>query len=356
MTVSFNGAAVIANVVDALGREVVHMPGVVRVDELFGWTQLDSILSTHRLTPPRLRIVRERNLMSHAVTDRHVASGENVPVLRPADLYAELRRGATVILDGVEELDPNVSSFADRLSDAVGEAVQVNLFASFAAVPSFGAHHDEHDALVLQVSGEKQWTLGEPGRPSAAGEQDSAEQQLTMREGDALYFPQGTMHDPVAQNGPSLHLTFGFSRASLKDLMTWMADLEGWDMLDAGDAGPLTTAPSRMKPELLDDFKLHRRALHWRRPEVHLLAGVCGAIDPNTVISVRPPLIRPAPESCTLISNSRRFEISTKAARAITWIHDESTVTTHDLVEKFDEDVAREVLTTVVKSGLLLRR
>jgi ribosomal protein L16 Arg81 hydroxylase len=53
---------------------------------------------------------------------------------------------------------------------------------------------------------------------------EPAELDVTLRAGDALFFPRGWWHRPAGTGEPAMHLTFGIYRPSGLDLVRWLCD------------------------------------------------------------------------------------------------------------------------------------
>jgi hypothetical protein len=102
--------------------------------------------------------------------------------------------------------------------------VQINAYITPAGSQGFSAHYDVHDVFVLQVAGEKHWTVHEPvhvdplrNQPwtdrthavAAAARDKAPVIDEVLRPGDALYVPRGFLHSAKALGGVSAHLTVG---------------------------------------------------------------------------------------------------------------------------------------------------
>ena len=104
--------------------------------------------------------------------------------------------------------------------------VQVNLYQTPAGGQGLGSHLDDHDVLVLQLEGEKEWQISAPESASIStlsppAAESEGGQTAVLRAGDWLYLPRGVRHE--AHNSgpePSAHLTIGFHP------LTWGAILE----------------------------------------------------------------------------------------------------------------------------------
>jgi hypothetical protein len=227
--------AVEAFLVDHYGRRFFLQTGPAdRFERLFGWRDLNRILEDHRLEPPRLRLARDGVTVAEELYARRQASrrGFTYPVLEPVRLREQLRDGATLVLDGVDQLHPPVRELAAGLERELAERVQVNLYASFRERKGFGLHWDDHDVLVLQLAGRKRWRvygmtrryplhrdLAEPREPDGDPVWDGF-----LEAGALVHVPRGHWHDAMAGAEPSLHLTVGIIRQNGIDLLHWLAD------------------------------------------------------------------------------------------------------------------------------------
>ncbi|MFD7588338.1 cupin domain-containing protein [Kitasatospora sp. NPDC059811] len=220
-----------------LHRSHLVIPGdPADVAGLLSWDDLNSILSTHRLEPPRLRLSADgETLPAHryatATTNRRAATWHR---LQPADLHARLAEGASLVLDAIDEIHPPIRSAAEDLERFVGTPVQANAYASWTKREGFGTHWDDHDVVVVQLDGAKRWRLYGPTRTAPTWRDVEAPAEptgepiadLVLTAGDMLYLPRGWWHAVTADQGSeSLHLTFGLVSHTGADLLGWVVDL-----------------------------------------------------------------------------------------------------------------------------------
>lgn len=94
-------------------------------------------------------------------------------------------------------------------------------------------HNDDHDVIILQLDGRKEWTfLKNPvsGKatvwdfrdPTAAEHRES----IVASAGDVLYIPKGTWHNVISLNERSLHLTVSVVYPTIADFLMWCIDQE----------------------------------------------------------------------------------------------------------------------------------
>ncbi|MFJ9740113.1 cupin domain-containing protein [Streptomyces sp. NPDC101166] len=227
-----------------LHRHHRHVPGAIKVPtDLITWDDVNTILSTHRLEPPRFRLsVDGEMLPAHhytapVATRRHTVWQR----LHPVELHTCLTEGASLVIDAVDELHPPVGRAAMGLERWLRTGVQTNLYASWTPREGFGVHWDDHDVVVIQIDGSKRWKLYGPTR-TAPMYKDTDEpepppeepvEELVLRPGDLLYLPRGWWHSVAASEGEhSLHLTFGIQTTTGAQLLSWLADdLRRYDVL-----------------------------------------------------------------------------------------------------------------------------
>jgi hypothetical protein len=280
-----------------------------RFAELLPWPAVNAILRQHRPAFPRLRLARDGVVVPvEAYVDEVPARrGGTIPRLLPGPLAKQLRDGATLVVDAVEELSDPVGDLAARLEHDLREHVQVNAYASWGTTHGFDVHWDDHDVFVLQVAGRKRWRIHGPTRPFPMHRDVAAPARPagdpvaghTLVDGDVLYVPRGHWHDVSAVGEPALHLTFGFAPATGVDLAAWLADRLRADERFRRDLPRFAPAAERaalaatlaealgelLGPDTVDRFLADRDANAPARPWVGL------------PWSARPELLPPADEA-----------------------------------------------------------
>ena len=238
---------------DVLGRAPRRFTGQRgRFASLLRWTDLDRVLRQHRLDFPRLRLALDGEVVpAHSYTEMVQTRRTGlVPRVLSAPFAEQLRAGATLVLDSVNELVEQVGDLSAQLEHDLRERVQVNLYAGWGTTHGFDVHWDDHDAFIIQIAGRKRWRLHGitrrsplqrdvelPPRPEGEPVDD-----FLLEDGDVLYVPRGHWHDVSAVGEESLHLTIGFNPATGVDLVAWLADQVRADELFREDlprfAGP----------------------------------------------------------------------------------------------------------------------
>lgn len=215
-----------------LGRDVLHLRGDPdRLSGLFGWDAINDLLTAHRFDSSRVRIVRNSEMVPFPLFTEVIPRLNTESKARrvvPEVVARYLSENFTLVLYGVDESHEPMRTWTTALEQIVQVPVQVNAYISVGHEMGFRVHWDDHEVIVLQVSGSKRWALygqtlaapvthvADPPRPSHDAEPI---QVLTMHAGDFLHVPRGTWHGVTSLGGPTVHLTVGFRRPSVADLL-----------------------------------------------------------------------------------------------------------------------------------------
>ena len=181
-------------------------------------------MSRRGLRTPFLRVARDGKVVEASRFTRGGGAGAEIADQLADDRLAELfADGSTLVLQGLHRTWPPLIDLGGRLAAELGHPVQINAYVTPPQNKGFSAHFDVHDVFVLQVAGEKRWTIHEPVHPAplrdqewtryrAAVEQRAAGEpaiDAVLRPGDALYLPRGWLHSAEALGDVSVHLTVG---------------------------------------------------------------------------------------------------------------------------------------------------
>jgi len=134
-------------------------------------------------------------------------------------VLADMRGGATLLLDHLEQREPKLGLLCRLLGQQLGYRFQTNLYLTPPQGQGFRPHWDNHDVFILQVVGSKHWSVEKqrrrlPGRDETMREEEGRvvaadAYSLTLDQGDVIYIPRGFVHAAKCGAEPSLHITLG---------------------------------------------------------------------------------------------------------------------------------------------------
>ncbi len=243
-------------------------------DDLLTLDAVDELLSRRGLRTPFLRIAKDGVVASdNQFTGGGGAGAEIGDQVRDDKVAALFTSGHTVVLQGLHRTWPPLIDFA----------------------------YDVHDVFVLQVAGEKRWTIHAPvhedplrNEPwqqraeevAAAARDNPPVIDAVLRPGDALYVPRGFLHSAKALGGVSAHLTVGLHTLTryhlVEDLVAMAADRAGLRAplpfgIDPADPEQLAEHLDAVRAALADQLaaataedvarRLRRRTWTGNRPE-----------------------------------------------------------------------------------------
>jgi hypothetical protein len=148
-------------------------------------------------------------------------------MLSLADLTAELRNGATLIVRELQESSDAMRRLAAELEWTLRESVMVNASAAWRMTSGSAARWNDHDTFILQIAGREKWNVYADNRPYPIGPDGHEppgrpEWSGTVEEGDVLYIPRGWWHEAHSLEEPCLHLTVGVRNRTGLNYLEWL--------------------------------------------------------------------------------------------------------------------------------------
>jgi len=279
---------------NSFGREALYLPGPEkRFDGVFSWQRVTDLLNMSSLwSATTLKVVLDGRTVQpeeYCITGQN-RDGGTVAQPDPERVQALIRQGATISLNLVETMIPEIAAIAAGLQCWFDGETVCNIYCSWGGHQGFQSHFDVHDVFVLQIDGTKSWniydgsfeeTVNLEGYRSNsfpdsyhATARGRVESKITMTPGDVLYIPRGRYHDALASSEASLHMTFGIdfmsgfhflgaiADALLQDPFVWQP-LPRFDRPDAHRAHMKKLAEHvhayTLKPELARGIRAHQR-------------------------------------------------------------------------------------------------
>lgn len=197
-----------------------------RFEQVFSWADLSRILTWHPPPQPQLRIFQEGGMVD---LRRYIDGPVGNLRLNPGGLMALLAQGATMVMDGVQDVAPSVLDLTSSFEDALSCPCAANLYAGWRTQKGFNVHWDAHEVFALQLSGRKRWQVFAPTRIDPLTDDSDAAQPPTappiwdgiLSDGDVLYLPRGYWHVATPLEEPSLHMTWSAHTFTGIEFLQW---------------------------------------------------------------------------------------------------------------------------------------
>jgi ribosomal protein L16 Arg81 hydroxylase len=370
---------------DYWGQKFLHMPGEPgRFSSLFPWPILNQMLETHRFVPPRLRLVHEGKSVP---SDLFMKSGH----LRAPEMTGLLRDGATLIIDGVDEVYAPLKALSQHLSRKLQARINVNMYAGWRTTHGFDVHWDTHDVFILQVAGKKLWKVYQPTEKFPV--KTSVELGKTppdappiwdrlLNDGEVLYLPRGWWHVAIPCDEPTLHLTVGIHKPTGLDVVRWVnEDLQNDERLrmdiplladDATNASYVKAIQDSVReaferPDLLLRFKEQSSVTALNRPYFGLPFSVTSEVMPASEASVI--VLVPsqgldvrsrADGAVDVLFNGKQFTFAGPAMPLLGFLAEKLPASISAFYQRFanqfERETLRQFLTEMAKQGVVVIR
>ena len=219
-------------------KRFLHIPSACsseKMADLMNWPAINRILRENRLNAPRMRISKNGQIIPEGdyMLRRELRRGYGYWEIIEEKFYGFLRDGATLIIDSIDQLNQPLDDFCGQLEEIFQTSLQVNCYMSWGETRGFDTHWDDHDVMVVQVDGCKNWFVyGETRKYPMYTDIHSRENKAPesplwnqiIQQGDILFIPRGHWHHAIATGEPSLHLTFGFASITGLQAFDWLKE------------------------------------------------------------------------------------------------------------------------------------
>ncbi len=200
-----------------------------RFSTLISWAAINDILEHHWRETYRFRLARQGRDLDPAL---YADLGGFTPRVRAKDVTEELRRGATLSFDAIDEVHEPLTRLAESFEAFFRGGTKINIYAGWRSLHGLDLHRDNQEIFILQIDGRKRWLLygssidgvdrgdlNTTSEPPAGALLDEI-----LQPGDLLYIPRGCYHLAIPLNEPALHLTLGVKNPRGLDLLMWLVE------------------------------------------------------------------------------------------------------------------------------------
>lgn len=337
---------------------------ITAVEAALGWTgsgrlggdfargSLDPALAERILTPNSLLDLTMRRSLSNPqfrcfqggeelhpnayFTDEVSLRGQSVRMVDTHRLGTLLRQGATMVVDQVNTFDPTMEVTCRALQWWSRERVQVNAYLTTNDAAGFRLHWDDHDVLIVQLAGEKQWEVRSASRTAPlyrdADRNDEPSDEIvwagTMCAGDVMHIPRGYWHQATRNgngSGKSLHMTFGFAKRTGVNWLSWLADWSRAQEIFRLDLDRAGGTPDEVLAEAAAELVRQRGPADFlaaREQEAAVprhvpFLDIFGPLETVACITHFPPQITERGDTVEVVAASKKLTFTAKAAPAL---------------------------------------
>ncbi|MFN0159800.1 MAG: JmjC domain-containing protein [Burkholderiales bacterium] len=199
-------------------KNFVHAPGLIDRPAFFTFEHLKTHLNNPLLLPTYFSLYWQGKRIDCTPAVGHkVIQASEAPFLNKGILQEYLANGASMVLEGIDILEPQINAMCAAI-DQAGEAVLSNSVVFFSQAKggeAYRGHLDTSDVLVVHLAGAKKWRIHARQKPRWVdlNELDPAamgpvEAEIVMRAGDALYLRNYTPHQVATAHDYSMHMAF----------------------------------------------------------------------------------------------------------------------------------------------------
>lgn len=199
-------------------RDFVHGRGLIETPAFYTLENLKADLNSPLLMPNQFALYWQGKAVdcSVAVAHKFIKPGVDITFLNKGIIEDYLARGASLVLEGLDILNPAVNAMCAAI-DAASECVFSNavVFFSQRGGEAYRGHFDMQDVLAVQLAGEKRWRIHERQALRHVEQDDlppermgRLQAEITMRRGDVLFLKSGTPHQVQTSADYSLHMSF----------------------------------------------------------------------------------------------------------------------------------------------------
>ncbi len=193
-----------------------HFAGLLSIEKI------DQLLSSGEHYFPGIQLTQSSQPVSPL---EYAQSNDKINIRR---LIQRHHAGATIVISQADKHLSELAGFTRRMQGDFQLLCQTNVYLSPPGKQGFNPHYDSHDVFILQVSGSKTFNFYSGGidLPLSNHQFDSEKTsagELTesthLQAGDTLYIPRGVLHDAVAHDDTSLHITLGVYNITVLQLL-----------------------------------------------------------------------------------------------------------------------------------------
>ncbi|MBP5891991.1 JmjC domain-containing protein [Streptomyces scabiei] len=325
---------------EELGKDFVRgsLDDPALVSRIMTPNRLLDVAMRRSLNRPQFRCFQKGEEVHPAIyyTDSVSPRGQSISMVNMRSLGRLLGEGATVIMDQANVFDPTMEVACRALQWWSRERVQVNAYLTTNDASGFPLHWDDHDVVIVQLAGEKEWEVRATSRavpmyrdadPNSTPSDEIIWSGL-MRSGDVMHIPRGHWHQATrtgSGSGKSLHVTFGITKRTGASWLAWLADWcreheifrHDLDRRHGTGTDALTEAAAQLVSERppADFLDAYEQAPTLPRHVPFL--DILGPLDAVVCTTHFPPQIQEHGETVDIVASGKKLTLAAKALPAL---------------------------------------
>jgi hypothetical protein len=192
--------------------------------------------------------------------------------------------GYTLIIKDAALFSARLQRFCNYLQRDLMAFAQPNVYITPPAAQGFQVHHDTHDTLTAQISGEKTWRIYEPiialpleSQPFHSGTKVEGLKlldEVRLLPGDTLYIPRGFPHEAKTSQTMSLHCTFALAPVRVTDVLDLALRIAGDQDVELRHALPPAVLAQEDLATRLGEFFESRLAQTFETPRMQVAVDI----------------------------------------------------------------------------------
>jgi ribosomal protein L16 Arg81 hydroxylase len=368
-------------------KQFVHIHGNIdRVRTLFTWSSLNRILRQQQTRVHQIRLIKEgSNLAPERFTKWRFADDGPFLWIDLDSVVREIRMGATLVVDSIDECSTTLRKLADALEWKLSESIHANIYASFHTTRGLDTHWDNHGVFIVGLAGTKRWRVFEPTESSPCCFTPTADRPAgppfwegLLQPGDVMYIPRGWWHDATPLGEPVIHLTMGIGRNTGVELGKWLAarltdsDLMRADLPRFGTLAEQQRHATLLRQTIRDhlggvsladyfsdtDSSAPRRIVPTSLPWD--IAPPCGSLPNNARLQWMPPrkvTFEKQDNQIRFRSFGRKFACSSNGADLLEYLQDRRNVQFGQLIDAhpdLESEMIKEFIQALISFGILV--
>ncbi|WP_170063561.1 cupin domain-containing protein [Rathayibacter tritici] len=210
-------------------KPLLRVGAIAAPHELLTLGEIDDLLTSEAIRPPYFRMAKGGDQIRDGVFTQltRVQLSHMDDVVDPVKVIQAFQGGATITWNSMNHFNANLRQIATTLSRTLGcRSDVVSFLTPGGRVQGFAPHLDSTEVFVIQLYGQKKWSVWETiiPRPSAGYALDpqtlgEPTMEFVMNPGDVLYLPWGTPHVASSVDQMSFHLSVTTKPRSLSELL-----------------------------------------------------------------------------------------------------------------------------------------